>query len=237
LYLPEVMLGMQTAEEIRDGADEGFVEAELITPTAPLVLDAQPSPARGVAAVAAAVAPSSAPPSPSPAPVVSGPAQSPPGGAALQASGGGQETVSKPQAPPDPERVAAVERLRKAEAAVSAETKDAVRRKHELRSIRPQTSTERIIKLAEDMERAALPPEPEPKADRWVDPGKPEGEELLSTLLDMQLDLETNGREAQVVEAALAADLPVGPDGPVVDGAPESRLRRFLHEMRERVLL
>lgn len=244
-----------------------------------------------------------------------------PGGAGLPpAAGGGGQAAPAPTPAPDPERVAALERLRAAESRVDNATRDTLRRQHELRSVRPQTSAAKIRALAEALEGAALaalgsrpaPPDPpaapvqpaaqpaepapvevvDPEAEErersdllaqlttiaadlppatraslrqqhhvgdlrqlpldrlrtlvassraamaahieattWHDPGTPTGEALGMAVSDWELRYLEAERPAELPPLAQRAGLPVVGGYAHLDGAPESRQRRYVHEL------
>lgn len=59
-------------------------------------------------------------------------------------------------------------------------------------------------------------------------------EELMITIADARAAVEEGLGPDAVVEAAAAAGLPIADEGPVLDGAPDPMLLRFLEELRDR---
>lgn len=161
---PNLLLGLYTVEELRGGSDPDL-ELEAL-PLVAAIESAPPSVPVG------SVTPSSGPSG-------GAPSSSPP-------SASGASGVSREPSGGDPDREAALARLRAAEARVDSATRDAVRRQHELRSIRPQTTTARILALAEAMEGAAVPAEVEDE----------ERADLLAQLTTMAADIPENTRRS-----------------------------------------
>lgn len=60
-----------------------------------------------------------------------------------------------------------------------------------------------------------------------------DGQRLLSAIADLHVALEE--RLLVLSECAQVAGLPITDDGPVIDGAPEPMLRRYLHQLRLRL--
>jgi hypothetical protein len=59
-------------------------------------------------------------------------------------------------------------------------------------------------------------------------------EELMIIIADARAAVEEGLGPEAVLEAAQAAGLPIGPEGPVLDGAPDPMLLRYLEELRDR---
>lgn len=227
LYAPEVMLGMQTAEELRDvGGDEYVVNTATSVDSRPVTLtpdDPAPTePPKGLAGVAAALgddATTATPPTTTPS--------APP-------KDEQQQSETTTATTDGAERAALTAELIELSKVLPDEVRERLKRVHNLRRLRADAD---IVKLRAFVDACRTEaehhrPEPAPQPSATT--------ETLETMLAAIMDYENSGlTDEQVLDAAKAAGMPIqdfggGGQAPDVDQASAEQLQRYHDELRGR---
>lgn len=220
LYAPGLLYGLPTADEVEDTVAAGGPGSQIEVMS---VEDRAPAPAPAPTGVAATREALAEPPSSSP----QSPAQTgdtdPPGGSGPAASA--QPVVDLDQR----QRNDLIAKISELGLGLPEVTRRSLREQHGLQKISPtKADIGKLSRLLAGI-RSSLAALAHHEA--WEDPGTPTGDALRTLLADVELDSPDDVLEA----AAQAAGVPVGDAGPITDGAPEPWLRRYLHEIRQRV--